>query len=191
MAAHEPNDVTTLLAKIRAGNGQAKGRLVDLVYDELHAVAANLMRRERETPSLQPTALLHEAFVRMLQGEVLGKAPDRRALFGTAVQVMRQVLADHARRRGALKRGGDRLHLPFDSLLDYCNEQKVDVVALNDALERLAQLHERASQVVTLRFLGGFSVQEVADELEVSLSTVESDYRFARAWLRKHWNDVP
>src|SRR5688572_10691784 len=152
MAAHEPNDVTTLLAKIRAGNGQARERLVDLVYDELHAVAANLMRRERATPSLQPTALLHEAFVRMLQGEVLGKAPDRRALFGTAVQVMRKVLADHARRRNALKRGGDRLHLPFDSLLDYCNEHKVDVVALNDALERLAQFHERASQVVTLRF---------------------------------------
>ncbi|MBI3461604.1 MAG: sigma-70 family RNA polymerase sigma factor [Planctomycetes bacterium] len=186
MAGEGQSEVTALLAAIRSGNDRAKNQLVELVYDELHRVAVGLMRQERDGHSLQPTALLNEAFVQLLSAGVLNEAPNRVYLFAAVAKAMRKVLADHARRRNALKRGGGQQRLPFDALLAYYEEQNLDVVALHDAIERLATLHERASSVVTMRFLGGFTVQEVASQLGVSMSTVESDFRFARAWLRKN-----
>jgi RNA polymerase sigma factor (TIGR02999 family) len=178
-------DVTALLGEIRAGDVRARDRLVERVYAELRRVAGGLMRAEPAGHSLQPTALLHEALADLLRGEALRQAPNRAYLFGAAARAMREVLVDHARRRRAEKRGAGRQRLPLDAVLLYFEEQKVDVLALHDALERLAALNERQSQVVTLRFFGGLTVPEVAEHLGVSVSTVESDFRVARAWLRQ------
>jgi RNA polymerase sigma factor (TIGR02999 family) len=177
--------VTTLLEAIRTGDDRARGRLVDLVYDRLRRMAGGLMRQERPNHTLQPTALLHEALVQLFDAEVLARAPNRAYLFGAAARAMREVLAAHARRRAADKRGGRRERLPLDAVLDHFEEQRVDVVALHEALDRLAAFHERQSHVVTLRFFAGCTVPEVADRLGVSVGTVESDFRLARAWLRR------
>jgi RNA polymerase sigma factor (TIGR02999 family) len=179
------SEVTTLLEAIRAGDGGAREALVERVYQELHRVASGLMREEPPGHSLQPTALLHEAFGRLLRDDVLGRAPNRAYLFGAAARAMRQILVDHARRRKAEKRGGERGRLSLDAVLLSFEERHLDVVALHEALERLAGLHERQSQVVTLRFFGGLTVEEIAGQLGVSVSTVESDFRIARAWLRQ------
>lgn len=178
------SEVTTLLEAIRGGDPAARDRLVERVYGELRIVAANLVRDEGPSNSLHPTALLHEAFDRLLRGDVLGRAPNRAYLFGAAARAMRQVLVDHARARKAEKRGGGRGRLPLDDVLLFFEEQDLDVVALHEALDRLATFHARQAEVVTLRYFGGLSAAETADELGVSVSTVESDFRLARAWLR-------
>jgi RNA polymerase sigma factor (TIGR02999 family) len=184
MADDRPGDVTVLLEAVRAGDAQARSRLVECLYAGMHRLAEDLMRRERREHTLQPTALLHEAFVRLFDQEVLARAPNRAYLYGAAARAMREVLADHASRRAAAKRGGGWQRVPLDDLLDWFAEQRVDVVAVHEALERLARFHERQSQVVTLRFFAGCTVAEVAEQLGVAVSTVESDYRIARAWLR-------
>jgi RNA polymerase sigma factor (TIGR02999 family) len=185
MADDRRGEVTTLLEAIRDGDPQAPDRLVEAVYAEFHRMAAGLMARERRDHTLQPTALLHEALVQLFDADVLRKAPNRAYLFGAAARAMREVLAAHARRRAADKRGGDRQRVPLDAVLDYLEEQRLDVLALHEALERLATFHERQSHVVTLRFFAGCTVAEVADQLGVSVATVESDFRIARAWLRR------
>lgn len=181
-----PGNVTVLLDAIREGQAGAKVQLVDLVYRELHGIAAGLMHREREDHTLQPTALLHEAFLRIFSDEVLKKAPNRAYLFATAARVMREALADHARKRRTSKRGGAHVRLPLDELLDRLEQSnKLDYLDLHEAIERLGALHERQSEIVSLRFFGGFTVTEIANLLDVSVSTVESDFRIARAWLRR------
>jgi RNA polymerase sigma factor (TIGR02999 family) len=115
----------------------------------------------------------------------LEKAPNRRYLFAAAARVMRQVLVEHARKRAAGKRGGDQQRLPLDAVLDYFEAQHLDVVELHEALEQLSAVHARQGQVLTLRFFGGLSLEEVAEQLDVSVGTVQSDFRIARAWLRK------
>jgi RNA polymerase sigma factor (TIGR02999 family) len=177
-------DLTMVLKEVRAGSEEAKGRLVRAVYGELHKMAVGFMREERPDHTLQPTALVHEAIIRLFDGDVLGKAPNRRYVFGAAAQAMREILVDHARRRRAGKRIGGRHRLPLDEVLNVFEEQRLDVVALHEAIDRLSQRHERQGQVVTLRFFGGLSVAEVGELLEVSVATVESDWRIARAWLR-------
>jgi RNA polymerase sigma factor (TIGR02999 family) len=178
------SEVTTLLDAIRSGDEEAKRRLVERVYRELHQVAAQLMRQEHDSHTLQPTALLHEAFVRLLRSDALQQSSNRHYLFGAAVRAMREVLVDHARQRRAGKRGGGLRREPFDALLAYYEEKNLDVVALHEALDDLATFHARQAQVVTLRFFGGCTVPEIAEQLGVSVSTVESDFRIARAWLR-------
>ena len=121
--------------------------------------------------------------MRLLDGDVLADVPNRRYLFAAAAQAMRQVLVDHARRRHVRKRDGNRVRVPLDQVLAGFDEQGLDVIALHEALESLAQEHPRPAQVVDLRFFGGLSVPEVARALEVSETTVEADWRFARAWL--------
>ena len=185
MAGDAQADVTTLLDAIRAGKADAQDELVARIYAELRRLAAGLMRRERPGHTLQPTALVHEAVAQLLGQDVLARAPDRRYVFAAAARAMRQALVDHARRHGAGKRGGGRRREGLDAVLDYFKEQDVDVVALHEALEELAKSNERASQVVTLRFFGNFTVAEVAELLGVSVATVEGDFRLARAWLRR------
>ena len=177
-------EVTTLLDEIRAGDASAKSKLVELVYQELRNLASGLMRRERAGHTLQPTALVHEACLRLLTPEMLGEARNRAHFFAAAARAMRHVLVDHARRRAADKRGGGQEPAPLDAVLDYFAKQNLDVVAVHDALTELADLHERQSQVVELRFFGGYTVEEVAEQLQVSVGTVESDFRKARAYLR-------
>jgi len=182
--ADRQREVTTLLDEVRAGHPSARSRLVELVYDELRRRAADLLRRERPGHTLQPTALVHEALLRLLSPQALGSTRDRAHFLAAAARAMRQVLVDHARRRAADKRGGGQEVLPLDEALDYLAEQKLDVLAVHEALTELAGLSERQSQVVELRFFGGYTVEEIAELLEVSVSTVESDFRKATAFLR-------
>ena len=136
-------------------------------------MADALMRRERPDHTLQPSALVNEALIRLFDGEVLVRATDRRYLFAAAAQAMRQVLVDHARARAAVKRAGRRERVPLDQVLDYFEERKLDVIALHESVNRLMALDERQGLVVALRFFLGLSVPEVADVLDVSKGTVE------------------
>ena len=183
MPDERERDLTILLEQARAGDEGAKRDIIALVYEELRRVAAHLMRRERPDHTLPPTAVVHEAVIRMVGEGVLDKAADRSFLFAAAARSMREILIDHARRRRADRRGGDRQRVPLDLVVDYFESQELDVVAVHEALDRLAKLNERQSQVITLRYFGGLTVPEVARALGVSVFTVERDWRFARAWL--------
>ena len=184
MGANAREDLTELLAEARSGDTEARERLTRAVYGELRQMAGALMRRERPGHTLQPSALVNEAIVRLFEGEALNRAADRRYLFAAAAQAMRQVLVDHARRRDAAKRDGGRNRVPLDQVLQFFDERRLDVVALHEALDRLIALNERQGLVVSLRFFAGLSVPEVADVLDVSVGTIEGDWRIARAWLR-------
>jgi RNA polymerase sigma-70 factor, ECF subfamily len=184
MAASLQSDVTTLLTAIRAGDDAARNKLAELIYHKLHDVASALMDREWDDDSLEPTVLLHEAFVQLLTADVLKGAPNRSYLFAAAARAMRQVLVEHARRRDTAKRGAGWRRLPLDAVLDLFEKHNRSVPALDEALEELALLNERQSQVVELRFFGGMTLPEVADQLQISVTTVESDFRKASAFLR-------
>jgi RNA polymerase sigma factor (TIGR02999 family) len=184
-------ELTAILDAVRVGDPDARDRLVGAIYAELRRMGGGLMRRERPDHTLQPSALVHEALLRLLSGQALAEAPDRRYLFGAAAQAMRQVLVDHARRRRVGKRLGDRVRVPLDAALVAFDERGLDVLALHEVLERLAGSHPRQAQVVELRFFGGLSVPEVAEALGVSDTTVEADWRFARAWLRGQLGGTP
>jgi RNA polymerase sigma factor (TIGR02999 family) len=177
-------EVTTLLDQVRAGRPDAQEKLVEVVYQELRRLAAGLMRRERPGHTLQPTGLVHEALLRLLRPDALGGAQNRAQFLAAAARAMRRVLVDHARRRAADKRGGGQAPLLLDEALDYFAEQRLDLLELHEALDRLAGLHARQAQVVELRFFGGYTVEEIAEQLQVSVSTVESDFRKATAFLR-------
>lgn len=175
---------TDLLALLRDGERQVEGELLRRLYDDLRDIAGAYLSRERAGHTLQPTALIHEAYLKLVGGDA-GGAETRRAFLGIAARAMRQVLVDHARTRSREKRGGDRLRITLDELLGAQEQQGLDVVELDDALDRLAELHERQARVVELRFFGGMTYAEAGDVLEVSPRTAEADWRMARAWLRK------
>jgi RNA polymerase sigma factor (TIGR02999 family) len=158
-------DLSAVLRDVRSGQDGARERLIHVVYDDLRRLAGGLMRRERPDHTLQPSALVHEAVIRLLDGDALADLPDRRYLLAAAAQAMRQVLVDHARRRRALKRAGGRVRVPLDAALATFDELGLDVIALHEALNRLAQGNHRQAEVVTLRFFGGLTVPEVADAL--------------------------
>ncbi|WP_231749408.1 ECF-type sigma factor [Tautonia plasticadhaerens] len=175
--------LTPILDRARRGDERARGELVDSIYDELRRVASRMMGRERADHTLSPTAVVHEAVIRLLGEEVFERAEDRNFLFASAARAMREVLIDHARRRSAARRGGHWRRMPLDLVVDYFEEQGLDVVAVHEALGRLAELNDRQAQVMTLRYFGGLTVPEVAAALGVSVVTVERDWRLARAWL--------
>jgi RNA polymerase sigma factor (TIGR02999 family) len=184
MAADPQRDVTTLLEEIHAGSPEARDRLIALVYDELRLLGGGLLRGERPGHTLQPTALVHEAVLRLFRPGALAGAQGRAQFLAVAARAMRQVLVDHARQRAADKRGGGRERQLLDDVLDHFAEQRLDLLALHEALNHLAGLHARQSQVVELRFFGGYTIEEIAEQLQVSISTVESDFRKATAFLR-------
>jgi RNA polymerase sigma factor (TIGR02999 family) len=184
MATDRRDGLTALLDAARAGHEGALDRLVAAIYDQLRRIAAGLMRRERPGHTLQPSALVHEALLRLLEGDALADIPDRRYLFAAAARAMRQVLVEHARRRGAAKRGAGRAPRPLDEVPAGSEAARLDMLALDEALDRLAAAHERPALVIALRFFCGLTVPEVAEVLEVSETTAEADWRFARAWLR-------
>jgi RNA polymerase sigma factor (TIGR02999 family) len=183
MPADSRRDVTLILGKARAGDNHAHDELISLIYDELRQMAGSLMRRERPDHTLAPTAVVHEAVIRLLGDEVFERAEDRSFLFASAARAMREVLIDHARKRGAGRRGGGWRRMPLDAIVDDIEAQGMDVAAIHEALERLEALNSRQSQVVTLRYFGGMTVPEVASALGVAVVTVERDWRLARAWL--------
>jgi RNA polymerase sigma factor (TIGR02999 family) len=185
------HDLTALLRQVQGGEEAALDRLVAAIYDELRRVAGGMVRRERPGHTLQPSSLVHEALLRLLDGEALATAPNRRYLYAAAATAMRRVLVDHARRRKARVHGGQWARVPLDEALAAVEGPGLDVLALHEALDRLAAAHPRPARVVTLRYFGGLSVPEAAEALGVSDTTVESDWRFARAWLSRALGGPP
>jgi RNA polymerase sigma-70 factor (ECF subfamily) len=183
MVAKTPLGLTVILSRARSGDERARGELIALIYDELRRVASGLMLRERAGHTLPPTAVVHEAVIRLLGEGVFDRAADRNFLFASAARAMREVLIDHARQRAAARRGGGMRRVPLDSVVDYFEGQGLDVVAVHEALDRLAALDGRQAQLMTLRYFGGMTVAEVAAALGVSVATAEQDWRLARAWL--------
>jgi RNA polymerase sigma-70 factor, ECF subfamily len=170
------------LRQLGDGDAEAARQLLPLVYEELRALAGGHFRRQRADHTLQPTALVHEAFVRLID-HTNAHYNDRAHFFAVAATAMRQILTDHARRKKADKRGGEWDKISLDHAAGAASSQALDIVALDDALNQLAELDPRKHRVVELRFFGGLSVDEVAQVLKVSKTTVESDWRGARAWL--------
>ena len=186
----DSSQATVLLQRINEGDAQAAAELMPLVYDELRRIAGEWMQRERRDHTLQPTALVNEAWVRVMgSGEAL-PFDGRSHFLRLSARAMRNVLVDHARRRGAEKRGSGKQPVVLDEAFAPSRSQDpVDIVALDDLLNRLATLNARHARVVELRFFGGLSVQETAHALEVSPATVKNDWRAARAWLLSQLSD--
>lgn len=174
-------DITALLQSSDAHDEEA---LLELVYAELHRVASGLLRHERAGHTLQPTVLVHEAWFKLVgQREVDWQG--RAHFFALAARLMRRILVDHARSRHRLKRGGAQVRVSLDDNQPLTPESGDDVLAVHDALKRLAELDDRQARIVELRFFGGLSVDEVAAVLQVSKRTVEADWTLAKAWLRR------
>ena len=178
-------DITRLLSRWREGDARALEELTPLVYDELRQLAGHYMRRERTDHTLQPTALLHEAYLR-LTGIRSAQFHNRVHFYGAAASVMRRILVDHARQRGAAKRGQGATVLSLDEASTVGIDLRLDLVSLDDALVELASVAPRPARVVELRFFGGLSVVETADLLGVAPATVKRHWAFARAWLHRN-----
>jgi RNA polymerase sigma factor (TIGR02999 family) len=178
------DDFTQRLAAVSAGDRQALDELLPTVYDELRRRAAVLMGRERGDHTLQPTALVHEAFLQLVQlGRVDWKS--RAHFFAVASQLMRHILVDHARGRLASKRGGGVTRVPIHQVLSLTIERDTDVLAIHELLEKLAELNPRHAQIVSMRFFGGLTVSEVAEVLGMPKRTLEAEWSLIKAWLRR------
>lgn len=182
MSSPHPADVTVLLGAWRAGDAAAFERLVETLYSELHRIARHYMAKERPGHSLQPTALVNEAYVRLIDAQRVDWQ-NRDHFLGVAARQMRRVLVHIARAKGYQKRGGDAVRITFDEALPVMLEPGRDLVALDDALEALAAVDERKARVVEMRFFGGLSVEQSARALDVSVETVMRDWKVAKAWL--------
>ena len=174
--------ITQLLLDWGRGNEQAQQQLLAIVYSELHRIAASHLRAESASQALQPTALVHEVYLRLVdQTRIRWK--NRSQFFAISSQLIRRVLVDHARKRRALKRGGDLTHLSFEETLDSGNSTDQEILLINEALSALEELDPRQARVVELRFFGGMNVKEVAEILSISPVTVKRDWKTARAFL--------
>jgi RNA polymerase sigma factor (TIGR02999 family) len=177
-------DVTRLLGQLRAGDEQARADLFRVIYGELHKLAASYMRRERRGHTLQTTALVNEAYIRLI-GQHDVEWQSRSHFFGVAARVMRRVLLDCARRRQAAKRGGAHEQIRVEDSLLLSESQLDTVVAVDEALTRLEKVDPRQGRVVELRFFGGLDVEETAAVLGISAATVKREWHFAKAWLQR------
>jgi len=176
-------EVTRLLVRLTDGDRGVLDELLPLIYGELRRLAAGYLRRERVGHTLQPTALVHEAYLRLVD-QTQVRWQNRAHFLGVAAQMMRRILVDHARAHEAGKRGGEFQKLSLDENIDASGEGRdLNLVALDDALERLAELDPQKSKIVELRFFGGLSVEETAEVLGVSAPTVKRQWRMAKAWL--------
>ena len=179
-----PGEVTDLLEQVNRGDDGALDRLAPIVYDELRRLAASYLNRERADHTLQATALVHEAWMR-LTNQREASWESRGHFLAIAATAMRRILANHARDRGRLKRGGDAVRVPIAEALDAADERGVDLAALDEALERLAAPDPRKARVVELRFYAGLTTEQAASALGVSTPTVKRDWDFARTWLMR------
>jgi len=177
-------DISILLRRSREGDRDAVGELLPLVYEELRRIAAAYLRSQRPGHTLQATALLNEAYIRMAGAEAQ-QWNDRTHFFACAASIMRNILVDHARARQAEKRGGGLSPLPLELAYGRTTETSADLVMLDDALRALAAYDERKSRVLELRYFGGLSVDETAEVLGISVATVGREARFAAAWLKR------
>ena len=176
------HQITELLAKWREGNQSALDELYPLVYDELHRLARRYMSRERKDHTLQTTALINEAYVRMVDQKNVNWA-NRSHFFAISAQIMRRILIDHARRNAYAKRGGGAQQVSLEEVAALVPEQGRELMRLDEALKSLAEQDPRRSQVVELRYFGGLNNEEIAGVLQVSENTVTRDWNMARAWL--------
>jgi len=175
-------DVTNLLLAWKAGDEQARNDLIPILYEELRRIAARYLRNEHAAHTLQPTALVHEAYMRLVQQQL----PDwesRAHFVGVAAYLMRQLLLENARRNHAQKRGQGRSKLPLSEALSFAAESSSIILDLDAALQQLARIDERKSRIIELRFFGGLTVAEVAQSLNISVATVGREQRLAEAWL--------
>ena len=180
-ASRQP--VTELLVRWKAGDPQALDRLIPLLYDELREIARHHMQRERPGHTLQSAALVHEAYLRLLDQDPFD-SENRMHFLAVASRLMRQILVDYARSHGAAKRGAD-LKVELDGALVAAPERSIDVIALDHALSQLTEIDEQQSRIVEMRFFGGLSVEEIADLLGISRSTVKREWNVAKAWLSR------
>lgn len=186
MAQMEPSshEVTRLLVAWTNGDEAARDQLMSVVYQELHRLAHHYMKRESPGHTLQTSALVNEAFVKLIDQRNV-RWQNRAHFFGIAAQMMRRILVDYARQRRYAKRGGDAKHVTLNEGLIVTDQRSADVVALDEALTELAKIDERKSKVVELRFFGGLSIEETAEILAVSPGTVMRDWTLAKAWLKR------
>ena len=182
MSTSSQHEVTKLLIRLTEGDHAVLDALLPAVYDELRRLASNYLRRERQGHTLQPTALVHEAYIRLVD-QTRVEWQNRAHFFGVAAQMMRRILVDHARGQQAEKRGGDVQKISLDENIDVSALRASELVALDEALERLAEIDPQKSRLVELRFFGGLSVEETAEVLGVSAPTVKRQWRMAKAWL--------
>lgn len=167
-----------------SGNREALDRLMPIVYDELRRQAARYLKHERQGHTLQTTALVHEAYVRLIDQAGV-RWQNRAHFFGIAAEMMRRILVDHARRRRAAKRGGDSFKVTLDEAINASAEPNLDLIAIDEALTKLAALDQQQARVVELRFFGGLNVEETAEVLRISERTVKRDWSVAKAWIRR------
>ena len=177
-----PNDVTQLLVDWGKGDKQALDRLMPLVHDELHRIAGRYLRRERQGHTLQTTALINEAYLRIVDQKSVNWQ-SRAHFFGVAAQMMRRILVDHARSHLYAKRGGGAQKLALDEAIAKPQERDLDLVALDDALTGLAEIDPQQSRIIELRFFGGLTIEETAEVLSISPATVKREWNMAKAWL--------
>ena len=183
-----PPNVTQLLVAWSAGDPTALDQLTPVIQQELHRLAARQMAGERPGHILQPTALVNEAYMRLVNWKE-AQWQNRAHFFGTAARIMRRVLVDMARTRGRDKRGGGQVHVSLSEAEQQPAAQRADLMALDEAMKALELVDARKSQVVELRYFGGLSLEEAALVLNVSVATVRRDWSFARAWLRRELQD--
>jgi len=182
--------VTVLLRGITDGDQQALDQLVPIVYGELRRLAAHYLRDEHAASTLQPTALVHEAYVRLVSQDM----PDwhgRSHFFGVAAHLMRQILVDHARRHQSQKRGGGAVPIPLDEAVAFAPARSDEVIAMDEALTALTAVDARKGRVIELRYFGGLSVEETARALDVSVGTIGREQRLAEAWLHRELSRQP
>jgi RNA polymerase sigma factor (TIGR02999 family) len=176
--------VTQLLVRWREGDQEALDKLMPLVYDELRRLAQHYLRRERADHTLQSTALVHEAYVRLV-GKGSPPWQSRAHFFGIAARLMRQILVEHARAHQAAKRGGNSFKLTLDDAAALAQPANLDLVSLDDALKKLSSLDARQSRIVELRFFAGLTIEDAAEVMEISPATVAREWTIARAWLHR------
>lgn len=187
LPSDSPSGITDLLARWRSGEREALDLLMPLVYEELRTVARHYLRRERPDHTLQSTALVHEAFVRLV-GQKPPEWKDRKHFYGVAARLMRQILVDHARAHSAGKRGGDVLKVELTEANAGTKTKGVDILALDESLNRLADLDPQQSQIVELRFFSGLSIEDTSELLGLSPATIKRHWTTARAWLFREMN---
>ncbi len=188
MSIERRHEVTEILHDWSAGDGAAKERLFPLVYDELRRQARGFLSKERADHTLQPTALVHEAYLKLVD-QTRVSWQNRAHFFGIASQLMRRIVIDHALAHASGKRGGAAIRLSLDDVQIPSEERAADLIALDEALKSLAEFDERKSQIVEMRFFGGLTDEEIAEALQISTRTVLRDWKTARLWLYRELSE--
>ena len=186
--AEPARDVTAMLVAFGAGQRGVLDELMPHVYDELRRIAARYLERERPDHTLQPTGLVHEAYLRLVNQKQVDWR-NRAQFFGLAASMMRRILVNHAEAKRAEKRGGKRAKIPLDEVTIVLQEDMIDLLELDDALQRLEKFDKLKSEIVELKFFGGLTIEEIAELTQTSTATVEREWAFARGWLYKNLSE--